>query len=139
MIDISIIIIVLLTTTPANDYVSAAIFGRRPGPYPIHGHRPGPYPAMADGTRMPPQPTTFSVGGMHLAIADGILCARFDGDATALSFAKEESWWERGSLVVEDHVGITSDREAGGQIGRTATVMSRACKAVASMACVLSD
>ena len=54
------------------------------------------------------------VGDIHLAIADGIVCVRFDGDATALSFAKEESWWEHGSLVVEDHVGITSDREAGG-------------------------
>ena len=69
---------------------------------------------MAAGTRMPPRPTTFSVGGMHLAIADGILCARFDGDVATLSFAKAESWREDGSTVGEDYVWTTSDREAWG-------------------------
>ena len=58
---------------------------------------------MADGTRMPPQPTTFSVGGMHLAIADGILCLRVDA-STDWPKAKEHS-----EKTVQDGTRISED------------------------------
>ena len=33
---------------------------------------------MANGIRMRPHPTTFSLGGIHLAIAEGLLCLRVE-------------------------------------------------------------
>ena len=75
----------------------------------------------------------------NIAIADGLLCLRFDGEAGKLSFAKEESWTQYGTTVSDDYVWTTRDIEAWGQIGRDTNLMSRACKAVASIVCVLSD
>ena len=42
-------------------------------------------PAMANGIRMRPHPTTFSLGGIHLAIAEGPLCLRVDTSAEWLA------------------------------------------------------
>ena len=45
---------------------------------------------MVDDTRMRPRSTTFSVGGVHLAIADGIRCLRVDA-STDWPNAKKQS------------------------------------------------
>ena len=75
--------------------------------------RINPDPAMIDGTCMRPPPTTSSLGDIHLAIADGLLCLRFDGE-NKLSFAKAQPWMQDGSTDGEDCEWTTSDVEALG-------------------------
>ena len=54
------------------------------------------------------------MGEINIAIADGLLCLRFDGEAAKLSFAKAQSWTQDGSMDGEDCEWTTSDVEALG-------------------------